>query len=176
MRSHVAADFRRARQAPSFSPAIILFCAMAALITDAVCGLLPQAIGGQYEILDRREPFKKCWLATNTAPALREKLHLSRLRCLRNASCTSNRRSITRTTPTWPRYAVEVYAAPEFRSNQRSGGIPRRQMKYRGFFSEKTRASGTQLTGGIRRLRGRGGRLLDARLFQRSGAQHIYPQ
>ncbi len=121
---------------------VILFCAIAGLITGCgSVGYYRQAISGQYEILDRREPIQRVLARTNTSPALREKLQL--VLGLREFA---ERELRLKTDGHYAKYADlgrryvvwNVYAAPEFSLEPKKWWYPVvGKLKYRGFFSEK---------------------------------------
>jgi predicted aminopeptidase len=121
---------------------VILFCAIAGLITGCgSMGYYRQAISGQYEILDRREPIQSVLARTNTSPALREKLQLvlglrefaeHELR-LKTDGHYAKYADLRRRYVVW-----NVYAAPEFSLEPKKWWYPVvGKLKYRGFFSEK---------------------------------------
>ncbi len=115
---------------------------MAGLITGCgSMGYYRQAISGQYEILDRREPIQSVLARTNTSPALREKLQL--VLGLREFA---ERELQLKTDGHYAKYADlgrryvvwNVYAAPEFSLEPKKWWYPVvGKLKYRGFFSEK---------------------------------------
>src|SRR5688572_2864933 len=121
---------------------VILFIALAGLISGCgTVGYYRQAISGQYEILDRREPIQTVLARTNTSPALREKLQL--VLGLREFA---ERELHLKTDGHYAKYADlgrryvvwNVYAAPEFSLEPKKWWYPIvGKLKYRGFFSEK---------------------------------------
>jgi predicted aminopeptidase len=130
---------------------VILFCSIAALITGCrSVGYYRQAISGQYEILDRREPIRDVLARTNTSPALREKLQL-----VLNLREFAERELRLKTDGHYAKYADlgrrfvvwNVYAAPEFSLEPKKWWYPVvGRLKYRGFFSEDdARQCGTRL-------------------------------
>ena len=116
--------------------------ALAGLISGCgTVGYYRQAISGQYEILDRREPIQTVLARTNTSPALREKLQL--VLGLREFA---ERELHLKTDGHYAKYADlgrryvvwNVYAAPEFSLEPKKWWYPIvGKLKYRGFFSEK---------------------------------------
>ena len=129
----------------------LLYCSLAALITGcSSVGYYRQAIGGQYEILAKREPIPEVIARPDTRPALREKLQLvldirefaERELHLKTDGHYADYADLGRRYVVW-----NVYAAPEFSLEPRKWWYPIvGRLKYRGFFSEKdARAYGEQL-------------------------------
>jgi len=134
-----------------FRRRVILFCSLAALISGcSSVGYYRQAIGGQYEILARREPIPELIACADTRPALREKLQLvldirefaERELHLKTDGHYAEYADLGRRYVVW-----NVYAAPEFSLEPKRWWYPVvGRLKYRGFFSEKdARVYGAQL-------------------------------
>jgi predicted aminopeptidase len=134
-----------------FRRRVILFCSLAALITGcSSVGYYRQAIGGQYEILAKREPIPEVIARADTRPALREKLRL-----VLNIREFAERELQLKADGHYAEYADlgrryvvwNVYAAPEFSLEPKKWWYPVvGRLKYRGFFSEKDAlAYGAQL-------------------------------
>ena len=130
---------------------VILFCSLALLISGcSSISYYRQAIGGQYEILAKREPIPEVIARADTRPALREKLQL-----VLNIREFAERELELKTDGHYAEYADlgrryvvwNVYAAPEFSLEPKKWWYPVvGRLKYRGFFSEKeAHAYGAQL-------------------------------
>ena len=139
------------RKRRPFRRRVVLFCSLAVLITGcSSVGYYRQAIGGQYEILAKREPIKEVVARAETPPALREKLQLvldirefaERELQLKTDGHYAEYADLGRRYVVW-----NVYAAPEFSLEPKKWWYPVvGRLKYRGFFSEKdARAYGSQL-------------------------------
>jgi predicted aminopeptidase len=120
----------------------VVFCALVALVTGCTSvGYYRQAIGGQYEILAKREPIEKVLARADTRATVRAKLQLVlELRQFADSNLhLATDGHYSRYADLGRRYVVwNVYAAPEFSVEPKKWWYPVvGSLKYRGFFSER---------------------------------------